>query len=144
MTARKNPELRSRLGDPSKGAEPTKAKRLAKQREITDSVSISFGITTTPPETLDAEGRQVWNDIVASSEWLVSSDRPALTLLCKMHSRVNVLLDREGDLKGNDISIIKTYMDLISKFGLNPHSRLSLGLAVAETQSKLDAFRSEN
>ncbi len=139
MSARKPQELRDRLGDPSKGAEPTKSKRHGANHEP----SISFRITTTPPEVLDPAGRQAWNDIVSSSEWLVSSDMPALTLLCKMHSKVNELLDRPGNLKASDVGIIKTYMELISKFGLDPSSRLNLGLAVAETRSKLDAFRKD-
>ncbi len=135
---KKSQELRKRLGDPSKGAEPTKSRRHGVDHEP----SISFRITTTPPETLDAEGRKVWNDVVSSSEWLVSSDMPALTLLCKMHTTVNRLLDK-GELKATDVGIVKTYMDLLSRFGLDPKSRLSLGLAVAETRSKLDAFRKD-
>lgn len=137
MAAKKSTELRERLGDPSKGAEPTKAKRV-KSPEVYGVK----GICKTPPDTMDPVGRVMWLKIVRNADWLVASDEPALALLCRMHCQAQRIMDKDS-ISPSDVGFLKTYMEMLTRFGLDPSSRINLGLAVAETQSKLDAFRKD-
>jgi len=138
---RKSSELRQRLGDPSKGAEPTKSKRQG--NSAVSEPYQSGRIPIHPPEVLDKVGKQAWRDITDNADWLVRSDVPALTMLCQLQSKVNEILDK-AKLSTSDAQMVKLQFDLYARFGLDPNSRLQMGLAVAETESKLSAFRNEH
>jgi len=135
-TSPKKPtDLRRRLGDPSKSKAPT---ARTKAPEFT-SVR---GLTAQPPAHLSDEAKAMWAVVVASAQWLVESDTPALILLCTMHDKVSAALAGD-DISPATAGAVKVYMGLLDKFGLTPAARINLGLAVAEAESKLDAFRKE-
>jgi phage terminase small subunit len=135
---RRPQELRDRLGDPSKGAEPTKSKRI-----VAPSGHQAGRIPKSPPSDLDAKGKKTWREITRYADWLVMSDMPALHMLCRLQSKVDDLLQQDK-LNSGETSMIKLQFDLFQRFGLDPSSRLQMGLAVAETESKLSAFRNEH
>jgi len=99
-------------------------------------------MTANAPSDLSDEAKALWSIITSTAKWLVESDTPSLILLCRLHDKVNLAL-RMNDVGPSDASMIKTYLLMLDKFGLTPSARINLGLAVAETESKLEAFRKE-
>ena len=133
---KKPADLRRRLGDPSNRKTPTERKQAP------EFLSVPAGMTANAPSDLTDEAKTLWSAITSTAKWLVESDTPGLILLCRLHDKVNLAL-RTNDIGPSEASMIKTYLLMLEKFGLTPSSRINLGLAVAETESKLEAFRRE-
>lgn len=145
MSAKKTDELRQRLGDPSKKAVATKTRRNAQRVQAgrTPGLTYSNGLPEDPPAELDSHAARAYKSIVSQAEWLTTSDLAAVTLVCQMKARVDLVMDSTYDEPFNqrELNMIKAYMALLGQLGLDPRNRVNLGLAVAETGSKLDAFR---
>lgn len=135
-TPKKPSELRRRLGDPSNRKTPTERKQAP------EFLSVPAGMTANAPSDLSDEAKALWAIVTSSAGWLVESDTPSLILLCRLHDKVSLAL-RYDDVGPSGASMIKTYLLMLDKFGLTPSARINLGLAVAETESKLEAFRKE-
>lgn len=128
--------LRKRLGDPGKS-------KTHSMKTPTQEFGSVQGMTAQPPEHLSTEAKTLWAVVVSSAGWLVESDAPALILLCTMHDKVSEALASNSNISPATAGAIKVYMGLLDRFGLTPQSRINLGLAVAEAESRLDAFRKE-
>lgn len=102
---------------------------------VTQSVS-----DTPPPDHLSDQTKALWEQWVATASWLAPSDIPSLTYLCE-------LMDRLGELRANPSvphSSFNQIEALIARFmgqlGLTPASRIQLGLAQVEAETKLELF----
>ena len=137
MSTRKTAELRHRLGDPSKGKPPT-------TRAQAPDFQVQSGLTAGPPDDLSDEAKALWIVVTESAKWLVESDTPALILLCRCHDKVKSEFTDVATPTPAAVGLVKLYQALLSDFGLTPRSRVTLGLAVAETESKLGAFKADN
>ena len=110
------------------------------------------------PRGLGRVGRKVWADVweAAGSAYMPSTDRYVVERYCKFMDRRAALLaqlEAEGETtvgsQGQTVAhpAARSLADIESKMtsledrlGLNPESRLRLGLAQAQVRSALDAF----
>jgi phage terminase small subunit len=134
MSTKKTAELRHRLGDPANGKHPTS------RAQAPDFVPAK-GLSGKAPADLTDEGKELWQTVTENAEWLTQSDKPGLVLLCRTYEKVLVAFANPKELSPAATGLLKVYQSLLDDYGLTPHSRITLGLAVAETKSKLDAFR---
>ena len=134
MSSKKSTELRQRLGDPSKGKAPTA------RVQAPDFVAVK-GLSSDPPEDLSESAIALWDSVVENASWLTETDRPGLVLLCRTHDKLEASFVADGELSPAATGLVKSYQVMLHDFGLTPRSRITLGLAVAETRSKLDIFK---
>ena len=110
------------------------------------------------PAGLGPSASESWRRIVGhAGSWIASSDREALEMLCKaieFHADLSARINADGPVLFTDkgyayphpaVGMRSTAEDSIRKWmnhlGLTPADRAKLGIAMVESQSKLDAFR---
>jgi P27 family predicted phage terminase small subunit len=113
---------------------------------------------TAMPVGLGPIAAEVWHRIIAQAGgWIAVSDREALEMLCKaieFHADLGARIAADGPVLYTDkgyayphpaVGMRSTAEDSIRKWmsqlGLTPADRAKLGIAMVESQSKLDKFR---
>jgi hypothetical protein len=95
------------------------------------------------PDSLSDEGKAFFEAVIATADWLVPSDIIGLEMLARLHERVTKAMDDPFLTPPQIAALAKTYTTQLDTFGLTPRARITLGLAIAETKSKLAEFRDE-
>ncbi|MGW0522858.1 phage terminase small subunit P27 family [Crossiella sp. NPDC003009] len=132
--------------------------RAAKSPDHTQLVPAS---APTPPDTLGEIGRRVWNEVwsAGAGAYVAATDHFAIARYAELHERRLVLLEIAAEdgyvsvgstgqpavhpaLRAVD-SIETKLAQLEDRLGLNPDSRIRLGLSAAELRSELDVFLEE-
>ena len=134
-TPKRNDASVSKLGsDPSKHSFQGRSLPQAQHRVVATVAE------TEPPDHLSHEVKAMWTEWVTSAEWLAPSDLPALRYLCElMERRIEIRDDPKkphaafGQLEG-------LIARMMGSMGLTPQSRIQLGLAVVEAESRLEVF----
>jgi P27 family predicted phage terminase small subunit len=110
------------------------------------------------PEGLGPLATEVWLRIVENAgSWIAVSDREALTMLCKsveFHADLSARINVDGPVLFTDkgyayahpaVGMRASAEDSIRKWmnqlGLTPADRAKLGIAMVESQSKIDKYR---
>jgi hypothetical protein len=131
-------DLTQRLGDPNKGSASTK--RVTQPANTGPQKGLS-GVE--PPDSLDDNGKAFFRAVIATADWLTASDTVGLEFLARTHQKVVAALDDPHLSPPQVAALAKTYSTMLEQFGLTPRARITLGLQIAETKSKLDTFREE-
>ena len=92
-----------------------------------------------------AAGKTLWEGATANATWLTASDAPALLLACQLADEIRAerMRPQSEEMSRQLAATLKMYQTMLNDLGLTPRSRINLGLAVIETESKLSAFKKE-
>ncbi|GGM78313.1 hypothetical protein GCM10012275_56200 [Longimycelium tulufanense] len=149
MSRAKAPE--NRLGRP----------RTAKQRtNPLPAASTGSTIIPEPPATLDITGRELWSELWRRGESVyTATDALTIERYCSLADRRALylaLLREEGHVTTGSTGQLVAHpaaklladvesrmLALEDRLGLNPDSRIRLGLGAAELRSELDDFLSQ-
>jgi len=94
---------------------------------------------TPAPGHYGMEAIAVWHDATSQAEWLAPSDLASLRLLCDMIDRRDGLV--AGHASSRDVVQLDTLiLKTMAQLGLTPASRIQLGLATVEAETKLELF----
>lgn len=127
----------SKLGtDPSKHQFQGRSLPTAQHR-VTRNVS-----EVEPPAHLSKEVQEMWTEWTTSASWLAPSDLPALRYLCELMERRNKLLATASPGAASIANVEGLIARLMASMGFTPQSRIQLGLATVEAESKLEMFLS--
>ena len=139
-----------------------KAKRGTLRKDRAPVVSIQGSLPALEsgdaPAGLGPIGTEAWQRIVQhAGTWIANSDREALEMLCKainFHADLTARIDADGPVLYAPsgyayphpcVGMRSTTEDSIRKWmnqlGLTPADRAKLGIAMVESQSKIDKFR---
>ena len=139
-----------------------KAKRGTLRKDRAPVVSIQGSLPALEsgdaPAGLGPIGTEAWQRIVQhAGTWIANSDREALEMLCQainFHADLTARIDADGPVLYTDkgyayahpaVGMRSTTEDSIRKWmnqlGLTPADRAKLGIAMVESQSKIDKFR---
>jgi len=135
--SKKTTDLRKRLGDPAKNSESS-------PRPAPAFTAPQGGLSPTPPVPLASAGLALWQSAVGTAKWLTASDGPALLFACQLKDRMQEELISDKQPSPATSSLFKTYQIVLNDLGLTPRARITLGLAVVETESKLSAFKRDS
>lgn len=134
-TPKRNDASVSKLGsDPSKHSFQGRSLPQAQHRVVTTVAE------TEPPDHLSHEVKTMWTEWVTTAEWLAPSDLPALRYLCELMERRIEIRDDPGKPHAAFGQLEGLIARMMGSMGLTPQSRIQLGLAVVEAESRLEVF----
>lgn len=97
-----------------------------------------------PPERFREAVQDMSRQWVANSPWLAPSDVPALVYLCDLCERREEMRARPKTPQSQYGQIEALIARFMGQMGLTPASRIQLGLAQVEAETKLELFLAAN